>query len=307
MRSAFASVLFAAALSALTINTAQAWEGSISFSDSERARHAAGVDKVLSTTTSCLENEIADHRAFFNKYRVSKYYGDRSAFAKLPWEDKIYHIQDVLRRLGYRQSEIPRLSQYIRGQMKPTSCVGLVLKCLGNGFKAAGQEDLWNKIAAYTRLNNQDGTSMQDALRKLGWRVLYWNPWTQYSAQWDANEQAKDPTNKNRFWGYHAYRYRTVMSSGRKYLYNTVDDVRTLVDFGRNVPNEFKRIPFFVGTAHTGYHVFPGMYGNVIEGHSTRQITDGQTIESSGFNPLQDGGAPRGSYYSGLMAVPPGY
>ena len=304
MRSALALALFVAAI--FTTTTASAWTGNIAFSDAERAQHSAGIEKVLSTADSCLQNEIADHQAFFRKYRVSKYYGDRSAFAKLSWEDKLYHIQDVLSRLGYSHREIPRLSQYIRSQMKTTSCVGLLLKCLGNGFNAAGQKDLWDRIAAYARLNGQDGTAIQDALRKLGWRVLYWNPWTQYSAQWDANEQARDPENNNRFWGYHAYRLRTVMSSN-KYLYNTVDDKRTLVDFGRNVPNEFKRVPFFVGTAHTGYHVFPGMFGNVIEGHSTRQITDGQTIESSAFNPLQDGGAPRGSYYSGLIAVPPGY
>ncbi len=286
---------------------AQAWEGSISFNEQERAQHAAGIKTILDSTDNCLRNNIEDHHAFFRKYRVSKYYGDRSSFAKLPWENKLYHIQDVLRRLGYSRSEIPRLSQYIRSQMQPTSCVGLVLKCLGGGFKAAGQTELWNRIAAYARINGQDGTAMQDALRKLGWRVLFWNPDTRSSSQWDSYERAKDPTNKNRFWGYHAYRVSTVMSSSRKYLYNTVDDVRTLVNFGRNVPSEFKRVPFFVGTAHTGYHVFPGMFGNVIEGHSTRQITDGNTIESSAFNPLQEGGAPRGSYYSGLIAVPPGY
>ncbi len=304
MRLAFALVLSLFVF--FRAGSAQAWEGSVSFSDSERARHAAGIDRVLDVADSCLQNEINDHQAFFRKYRVSKYYGDRSSFGKLSWDDRLYYLQSTLRRLGYSRSEIPRLAKYIRGQQKPTSCVGLLLKCLGNGFKAAGQEDLWEKVAAFGRRNSQDGTAIQDALRKLGWRVLYWNPWTRYSSEWDAIERRKDPTNKNRFWGYHSYRLSTVRNSS-KYLYNPVDDARTLVDFGRNVPSEFKRVPFFVGTAHTGYHVFPGMYGNVIEGHSTRQITDPNTIESSAFNPLQDGGAPRGSYYSGLIAVPPGY
>ena len=299
--------VFALIVSAFIANNAHAWEGNISFSQSERDVHAARISTVMETADKCLTDNIADHKAFFAKYRISKYYGDRSAFGKLSYQDKLYAIEDTLRNLGYRPNEIPRLAQYIRSVQETTSCVGLVLKCLGNGFKAAGQGDVWNRIAAYARLNGQDGTSLQDALRKLGWRVLFWNPWTQYSAQWDANEQAKDPTNEQRFWGYHAYRLKTVMGPSHKYLYNTVDDWRTLVDFGRNVPAELKKIPFFVGTAHTGYHVFPGMYGNVVEGHSTRAITDPNTIESSGFNPLQDGGAPRGSYYSGLIAVPPGY
>lgn len=286
--------------------SAFAWEGYIAFDDYDRSRHAAGISRVLSATDACLENDLERHRSFFRQYRISRFYGDRSSFGKMRRPERLQHIQQTLRNMGYGYREIPQLASYILSQMEPTSCVGLVLKCLGAGFRAAGQEDLWEQIAAYARINGQDGTSIQNALQQLGWRVLYWNPWTAYNSQWDEIERAKDPTNKNRFWGYHEYRWRTIQSRG-KYLYNTVDDASTLVNFGRNVPASFRRVPFFVGTAHTGYHVFPGMYGNVIEGHSTRQITDGNTIESSAFNPLVSGGAPRGNYYTGLIAVPPGY
>jgi hypothetical protein len=45
----------------------------------------------------------------------------------------------------------------------------------------------------------------------------------------------------------------------------------------------------------------------VIEGHSMKAINDPNMIESSEFNPIKSGGAPRGSYRSGIIAVPPGY
>jgi hypothetical protein len=302
MRFGFVVSLFAIFLAPSSF----AWEGKVKFSDREVAEHRAGINTILKTATACLQHDLDRHQEFFKKYGVARFYGDRSAFAKMPATDKLQHIRNTLEKLNYRGEEIPRLSRYIFSQMEPTSCVGLVLKCLGKGFAAAGQEDLWEEVADYARKNGQDGTAIQNALQQLGWRVLYWNPWVEYITRWDEIEHAKDPVNKSRFWGYHAYRYQTVMRS-RMYLYNRVDDATTLVNFGRDVPTSFKRVPFFVGTAHTGYHVFPGMYGNVIEGHSTRQITDGQTIESSAFNPLQDGGAPRGNYFSGLVAVPPGY
>ena len=61
-------------------------------------------------------------------------------------------------------------------------------------------------------------------------------------------------------------------------------------------------------SAHLGYHVFPGTYGQIIEGHSTRIVNDPETLQTSPFNPLVLGGGPRGGpYKSGIVAVPPGY
>ena len=78
-----------------------------------------------------------------------------------------------------------------------------------------------------------------------------------------------------------------------------------LVNFNDNEPSYLKNIPFFIGTAHMGYHVFPGSFGVVVEAHSTRAITDSKTIESAPFNPLEENGAPSGRYRSGMISVPP--
>lgn len=271
---------------------AQEFKGEIQFSESDRLRHAQGITVLITVAADCLKKDLDHHQSFYRTHGFSPYYGDRSKFAKLSKDQR----QRELRRLGKN----PALVEV----MEPTSCVGLALKCLNEGFAAAGQSDLWKPIAAYTRLNNQYGNALQLALQELGWTISYWNPAPEMNETWDAQEQRRNRRNTDRFWGYHAYRFLTVNRHNR-YYYNRVDDKDWLVGFGRDVPQSFKDIPFFIGTAHTGYHVFPGAYGQVIEGHSTRAITDAQTIESSEFNPLAPGGGPRGQYKTGLVAIPP--
>ena len=92
-----------------------------------------------------------------------------------------------------------------------------------------------------------------------------------------------------------------------------IDDKTLLVGFGTNVPAEFRAVPFWVGTAHSGYHVFPGFSGKIIEAHSQRPISSKDNLEVSSFNPLNQerGGGPKWTnserYRSGVIAVPPGY
>lgn len=271
---------------------AQSFRGEISFTNAERAKHRWGVRAIVEEASRCLEGELQTHQEFFRRHGFSMYYGDRSTFAKMNWTER----KNYLRRLGKNPDFVEI--------MKPTSCVGLTLNCLERGFASAGQADLWKRVADFTRLNNQYGNALQHALQELGWTLMYWNPAPERNEEWDRAEQRRNRNNTDRFWGYHAYRYLTVTRHGR-YYFNRVDDQTTLLGFGTRVPESFKRIPFFVGTAHTGYHVFPGSYGRVIEGHSTRPLTDFDTIESSPFNPLATGGGPRGQYRTGLMAVPP--
>jgi hypothetical protein len=176
---------------------------------------------------------------------------------------------------------------------------------LAAGFEAPGDADLakaWKKTYDYTRLNDVDGSALLDALQKLGWEICYWNPSPQNNAKWDAD----DGNRKSR--GYHAWRYSTVTKNGM-YWYNSVDDKTWLVGFGTTVPSDFRSVPFFVGIAHAGYHVFPGYKGDVIEAHSTRRLDSINNLEKNPFNPLASGGAPRWTstekYRSGLIGIPP--
>ena len=97
--------------------------------------------------------------------------------------------------------------------------------------------------------------------------------------------------------------------SNNTYWYNKVDNKTDMVGFGNGEPEVLQNAPFWVGTANTGYHVFPGTYGDVVEAHSTRHITSVDNLEFSRFAPFAQGGGPRWTntekYRSGLIAIPP--
>lgn len=270
------------------------FRGQVSFREQEKAEHVKALPVILSEASQCLKSDLARHREFVKKYGISAFYGDRSKFSKMSTAEKRATIASY--------GADPSLLE----QMQPTSCVGLTRKCLGRGFTKAGQADVWKRINDYTIANGVDGTAMQDALQKLGWKIVYWNPDVAQSREFDREEQASHPDNKDHFWGYHEENWQSV-SHRQKYYLNHVDDFRSLVNFGATVPAYIKTVPFFVGTSHMGYHVFPGTFGQIIEGHSTRAINDPRTLETSLFNPLGGGGPTEGEYRSGIIAVPPGY
>jgi hypothetical protein len=285
--------------------------GSISFSDRDRQEHARNVDAIVREAAECLQQDLARHQSFHRKYGISPFYGSNSTYGKAGPEGRRAYLEN----LGFKGKKL----EEIMDNMDSTSCVGMAMKCLERGFNRAGESDKWNKIHSFVGANGTTGNSLQLALRELGWQVLYFNPDTSKNQQWDAQEQRDYPDNQKAkyIWGMHEQRWNIVKGS-RKYIYNKVDDITSLVNFGTRTPSFMKSVPFFLGTAHGGYHVFPGFYGTVIEAHSTRRLTDPLTIETSPFNPIAAWGGPRGGargsgpasdggYRSGLIAIPPGY
>jgi hypothetical protein len=217
------------------------------------------------------------------------------------------------------------------------SCIDMTRRCLREGFKKADMESTFEKIDKETRDKDLSGMELQKALSDLGWKILYFNPDTSQNAAWDADErQIYPPTAQKSWqgaWGDHTYSWganctpdahvypgkaHAGVRCSKQYMTGRetpmpVDDIELLVNFGTNVPAAFTAVPFFVGTAHAGYHVFPGFSGNIIEAHSTRPLSSATNLQVSKFNPLDqdhDGG-PRWTniehYRSGVIAVPPGY
>ena len=265
----------------------QGFTGSVEFTAAEKAAHQRDIGTITQIARRYLEDIYRDHLAFHRRYGVSKYYGDRSTL------------------LNTRAKRIAALQQAgapvaLVDQLVPTSCIGLSLNALAAGFRAPGDANLESalqKIQRFARANDLDGSAVLHALQKLGWKICFWNPTPRDNARWDAEEA--NWASK----GWHAYRYSTVMNRGT-YYYNRVDDKSLLVGFGTQVPSAFKSAPFFIGVAHTGYHVFPGFQGTVIEAHSTRALSSVNNLETSPFNPLGPGGGPRWTprekYRSGL-------
>lgn len=73
------------------------------------------------------------------------------------------------------------------------------------------------------------------------------------------------------------------------------------------LPQSFRNVPFFLGTAHAGFHVFMGSYGKVSESHAAMEITNPRLVEQGEFFGGGAGMSPKYNYYSGVIAVPPGF
>lgn len=309
--------LLVIAMAVMMTVSAQAsrYKGSVNFSSEEVAKHEKKINQLLEVSKNCLQNYKASHINFYRnncrtkrdgtKVCLSKYYGERKYSKKRGARradgQRLEYLGDALKNSGFSLD-------YMR-TMETTSCVGMALSCLKQGFERTGQSAQWKKVISFVRKNNVGGTSLQHALQKLGWRLFYWNPVPlnkieREAKKWDIEE--KNWKSK----GWHHYRYVTVMNHNR-YWYNTIDDKFSMVGFGEGTPNVIRNVPFWVGIAHTGYHVFPGTYADVIEAHSTRHITSYTNMEFSKFAPFAQGGGPRWSstekYRSGMIALPPGY
>lgn len=274
----------------------------LSFTPEEIEAQKLYAPVIANAASECLDATYADHLAFYEKYGISKYYGNRRAQHQT--------------RAG-RIAELTRFKKDAKlvDQLEATSCIGLTLQCLKVGFAEAGQQTTWSKIAKALAVNNNFyGTDLLAHLHALGWRTLYWNPDPSKNEAWDVADRKLNspPAGKtwNAVWGGHAALYRSATTRGM-YQNIPVDDVSTLVGFRENPPNSFLSTPFFVGVAHSGYHVFPGRSGEVVEAHSTRQLNSKDNIEFSAFNPIAPNGGPRWTrsehYRSGMIAVPPGY
>lgn len=272
------------------------------FTAQEVQTHQQNIDLITTTAARCLERTWQDHVDFFNRNGVSKYYGSRR-------QDYATRagLQSALRNYGKPDSLV--------NELQAISCIGLARTCLSEGFTAAGQASTWEKIDAKLRFKQRVyGTDLQIMLRSLGWKIVYWNPDPSKNAAWDEEDQRLTPATAQKrwqpVWGNHAFNYAQAM---RRNVYSPyrmpVDDNTMMVGFGRTQPAEFRSFKFFVGVAHSGYHVFPGANGRIIEAHSMRNLNAFDNLELSEFNPLAPGGGPRWTrtekYRSGVVAVPP--
>jgi hypothetical protein len=269
------------------------------FTSTEIRKHRDTLDVFTDAAADFLDWVYADHLAFYDKWGVSKYYGNRKP------EHKTYEKRVAqLKKFGK--------PAFLADQQVSTACILLAMQAMERGFNETGMGNTWKKINAQLKIDQKFyGTDLQIMLQQLGWKLYYWNPDPSQNAKWDAQDQELNPLKPGRkwmpVWGGHALRYASAKNKGT-YYDAKVDNVTDLVGFGKVQPPAFKNVPVFVGIAHAGYHVFPGRRGDVIEAHSMRSMIAKDNIEVAPFNPLATGGAPRWTnsekYRSGLIAVP---
>lgn len=276
----------------------------IEFTDAEKKLHLSQIDVITTEAGKCLNDTYLEQTQFMKNYGVTKFYGNRRYIKG--WDYKVENGRRLtpIKLVLKDNKKDPNLED----QMENMSCVDFARKCLHAGFKKANLEDQWLKIDAYNP--DKIGNLLQHGLQALGWKILYWNPNPSMNSAWDLDDQQIAPGNPLNVWGHNEVRYNSVIRN-QAYLYNYVDDYRTLVNFGTEQPRILESIKFAVGTANTGYHVFPVTKGQVIEAHSTRSLFATDNLEFSPFNPLATGGGPRWTpkekYRSGLLVVPPNY
>jgi hypothetical protein len=326
------SVLFLCiAISAFASTSALAGASGVSFSRDEIDANLANSAIISETAANCLARTYDKHLRFHRLRGYSKFYGNRRKDYKTPQGRKdalLKLLPDLAARVKRGDKAAINELNMREKELENTSCVGLALQCLGEGFAAAKMDDTWRKIYRWLGREGEDGsplfygTDLQKALVDLGWKALYWNPDLSQNQEWDRLERAftspKDGKEWAPVWGGHALRWSSVLRQ-KNYYEIPIHDIQTLVNFGVRPPEEFKMAPFFVGTAHAGYHVFPGYRGQVIEAHSMRSLAGIDNIEVGPFNPLDQPingvangtGAPKWTrsehYRSGVIVVPAGY
>jgi len=269
------------------------------FSENEIQAHGDRLQTITSAAARHLDDVFADHIAFYDRWGVSKYYGNR----RKDYQTRAGRIA-ALQALGKPAS--------LADQQVGTAWILLAMQCLKKGFAAAELSPIWDKIHAVLKIDNAfHGTDLQIMLQQLGWKIYYWNPNPSRNADWDEEDRRLNPLKPGRtwnpVWGGHTIRHDSV-ARRRLYYETKVDDASMLVNFGTKPPAGFRDVPLFIGIAHAGYHVFPGRRGDVIEAHSMRNLDARDNLEVASFNPLAAGGAPRWTrsekYRSGLIAAP---
>jgi hypothetical protein len=319
------------ALFALSPLLSHAGTSGVAFTPEEVAASRANSAKIAETAAACLQSTWAEHKAFYKKNGYSKFYGSRRPdYATV--DGRKAELMRILPELANRvragnPAAIAELSRR-EAELETTSCVGLAMKCTGEGFSAAGMNSTWSKIYSWLGRPGSDGqplfegTDLQKALVDLGWDSLYWNPDVSQNEIWDQMDRQLNPLQPGKewmpVWGGHAELWAEVL---HRHIYYgiPISDIQTLVNFGIAPEDDFKQAPFFVGTAHAGYHVFPGFAGKVIEAHSVRDLDSVDNMQLGPFNPLNQpengvesgNGSPRWTrsehYRSGVIVVPPGF
>ena len=172
-----------------------------------------------------------------------------------------------------------------------SSCVVWAMECAGAAFRAVGKGAIWDTINRNTRAQRLKGTVLvQQLIQHAGWSGVYWNPDTAKPA--DGSSE-------------HPYSYKVAKSRKTYYNIRVIDYV---IDYHpspgsktvKNLTglNKLKKVPFWVGCARGGSHVFCGTREYVSEFHWSSPATDPKAMEKVALETY--------SWLSGIICIPTG-
>ena len=287
-----------------------AWKfkGHIEFTASEFENHQRGLSTLISTTNQMTENDRQIEMAWLKSCGVGVMFGYLSPYSKLSSRQRQTFIDKQA-----TCSAPPAVAD-----VKVTSCEIFTNRFLAKGFSAIGQAAAYKRIDQFLNDNDRDGLALVYALRKLGWKSLYWNT--------DVNTTPPLPSDRT-IVGLTPADFRAdtqVALRDRSYYGVPIDGY--LINFAPNPGSKTKKdesilkrldqVPYFVGISHAGFHVWSGSFGVVTESHSFFDPDSARNIDVGLFRPpyasptgregVDQGKKQMFYYYAGIIAVPPG-
>ena len=288
--------------------TSQSFKGQIDFSAGEIAQHRTSIQTLVATTNQTTQDQIQKQAASVNRCGLGLLYGYMSPYSRLNSTGRQMYIDQ-----NAKCSSPPAVSDVV-----VTSCENFTNKFLSKGFAATGQTDIYRRINTFLLANDRDGLALVFALKKLGWKVLYWNTDIATTPPLPLNRRLVGVTPND-----HEYDTKIALT---KHTYHGVSIDSNLVNFSPNpgsstvkdesIIAKLRQVPYYVGISHAGFHVWSGSYGTVTESHSFYDPADARNIQVGEFDPAHasptcrelvvDGKKQTWCYYSGVIAVPPG-
>lgn len=287
---------------------AESFKGSIDFTPAEVAAHQGGLSRLLAVTLSETEAKKREQADWFQRCGMVTMYGWLAPYSTMTSAQRTSYIDQHA-----TCSARPTLTD-----VGITSCEIFTNKFLSKGFTAIGTAATYKKIDTFLNRNDRDGLALVFALRKLGWKTLYWNTdiatvpplpkdrlivgLTPEDHIYDTKIALKD----------HMY-YGVPIDS---YLTNFAPNPGSSTPRNDSVMTLLRKAPYFVGISHAGFHVWNGSYGVITESHSYFDPDDRRNIQTGTFDPphasptcrdvVVAGVKQSWCYYSGIIAVPPG-
>lgn len=284
------------------------FKGSISFSATEIRDHQFGLPALITTANKRTDEFRAVQNEWFEKCGIGLLYGYLSPYSKLTTAQRETYI-----KTNATCATPPKVTDIF-----VTSCEYFVNRYLKMGFDEIGQSLVYKRIDKFLTDNDRDGLALAFALRKLGWKILYWNVDTNATPPLPADRKivGQNPAD---------HRWSTNIALTKRDYYGVPIDAN-VVNFAPLKGSQTKKdisayaklsdVPYYVGISHAGFHVWQGSYGNVTESHSFWDPIDHRNIELGMFAPPYE--SPTGRtveyegkqqtfyYYSGIIAIPPG-
>lgn len=288
--------------------SALAFNGTIDFAPAEVAKHQANLGQLIRANNEAMQDQIDLENSWFNSCNMGVMYGYVSPYAKMTAAQRQAYVAK-----NAKCAKPPPLKD-----VGVTSCEIFTNKFLSKGFAAVGQADVYKRINAFLNANDRDGLALVFALRKLGWKTLYWNTDIHTMPPLPKDRSLVGVTPDD-----HLYDMKIALT--KKYYHGiTIDGF--LTDFSPNpgsktvkddsVMAKLRKVPYVVGISHAGFHVWSASYGTVTESHSFFDPADRRNIQIGEFEPQHasptcrelviNGKNQTYCYYSGVIAVPPG-